>query len=307
VTCRTLILNGIFFLLLAAVCACTNGTSDTRRKVNQKKEPRTSVYFGEMHYLPETREFYTPIFLNPDLESQEPESLLPLLDSTVISNPTMTRKRFPMDRAKEFFMLADIDSLYVYDTEHTRVSRAALQRVEYLDDHRQPGFVAVYRGEPLHTDPAEEYYGMSDTLQSLYVSDFSQRTMNDPSLNSFLLHRLKPKDNVVPEIRNIEIGPSGAVYSVITSPEASYITELKDGQFSILKEMNVRYRVDHILPLPYDVNGKPLQLVTMYIPGAPGRVVSLAVFADFQEYRILHYNRLQLKKPEREVEFRFGR
>lgn len=268
-------------------------------------DPLTTIYFGEMHYLPETDEFYTPAYMNPDLEDQSANSFISLLDSTVVSTGGVIRKRLPMKDAKSLFLLYDIDSLYVYNTNNEFISRVSLKRVEWMKDQNTEQFIVVYEGEPLNADPADVYYCMSDTLHSLLVPDFSYKTLNDPSLNTFLLHQLNLEGNNR-EIKNIELQPSGAVYSVITSANQSLITELKDGHVSMLKDMNAKNRVDHILPLPYEVNGKPLLLASLYIPGEKVRPASLAVFADFQEYEVLRYNRLQLKKKKHVVDFRFS-
>lgn len=294
----------LFLLFPVAVLFGCNPRETKTLPKEEKVEPKgekveqdrlsTTVYVGEMYFFQETREFYTSVYFDPDQDQRDPELFIPLLDSTIYEGKNFRRKRLPMELARNTFMLSDLDSLFVYDTDHRFITTAMLLRIEYLQDGVDDKFIAVYKGDQLKNDPAEQYYCMNKILPDLQVHDFSYKIINDQSLNGFIVHRLKVKPDHW-KIENIEVLPSRAMYSVVTSSEESFITELKDNQFSVLKNMNGKYRIDHILPLPFEVNGKPLLLTYLFIPGIAPRYTSLTVFTDIEEYRILNNNRMRVK------------
>jgi hypothetical protein len=268
------------------------------QKAGEESDPlANTIYFGEMFYFPETDEFYTSAYFYPDLEEAQKESVSSLLDSTVYSDKDRKRSRVPLPVALKTFMLEGLDSVFIYDTDHKFISKVALVRVEYFKNKIEDKFIAVYKGDKLVSDPAEQYYCSSKAPKDLLISGFSYRTVNNESLNDFLLYKLNAKKNLRWQIKNIEVLPYKSTYSVITSSEESFITELNGNQFTILKNMNGKYRIEDILPIPFEVNEKPLLLASLYIPGIEPRSTSLAVFTDIGEYRILSYNRLNIKNP----------
>ena len=294
-----------FALLLLGACGQQKNSTDKQAKPGE--DPLMSmIYLGEMHYFQETNEFYTSLYLLPELEEEPQESFMAMFDSVVYESTEYTRMAMPIKKAKGVFFLDGLDSLLIYDTNHRFISHGLLQRVECLEDGKTKTFIAVYAGEPLRSDVAEEYYCMNRFLKDNFIKDFSSRVVIDPSLDKYVIHRLGLQTESSPHIKNIMVSPGGSTFSLITTREASYLTEVKDNQFALLKNMNARYRIGRILPLPFHVNDKPLLLASLYIPGTVVRSFSLAVFADFQEYRFLNYNRLSLKKRkphEREVRF----
>ena len=294
--------TGLALLLLAA---CGQQKSSPDQQAAPDEDPLMSmIYVGEMHYFQETNEFYTSLYLLSDYD-QEQQRIIGLFDSVVYESDIYARRTMTMKKARAMFFLDGLDSLLVYDTNHRFVSNGLLQRVECLVEGNKKSFIAVYKGEYLKSDIAEEYYCMNRFLKNNFVEHFSSRVIIDPSLDNYIIHRLSVPKKPAPKIMNIVVTPGEATISVITTPEASYLTEVKDNQFALLKNVNARYRIGKILPLPFHVNDKPLLLASLYIPGSPDTSVSLGVFADFQEYRFLKYNRLSLKKKthERKIQF----
>lgn len=285
------------FLFLLYSCITKEGSVPDGNGKNKKKETESvSVYIGEMYYLAETEEFYTPLFFNPDFDEADTNTLIAKSDSTVYETNRMTRKRIPMTEAQTAFMLDDLDTLFIYDMHHILISRAAFVRVESLATDGEDKFIAVYKADKLKTDPAERYYGINNLLSDRYISDFRYRVVNDPSLNKFIMHGLKRDPDVKWDITNIEVLPNRGTYSVVNSTSESFITELNNNnQFSVVINMNRGYRVGNISPLPYEFNQRPLMFIRYYKHNENSLQTSLAVFADYQEYKLLPHNRLKLK------------
>jgi hypothetical protein len=286
----------VFFSLLFTRCNNKADRTLSGKEKNDHEPSLSGTYVGEVRYFPETQEFYTPLFLYPGFDESINDSLIAQLDSVVYQRKGMKRSRLPAFFAKTKFMLFDLDTIHIYDTEHVLATTASMVRIEYLQERIENKFIAVYKGEKLHNDPAEEYYCLNRPLPQFHIRDFSHRNLNDPSLNKFLLHKLNEKTSAQWIINNIKLLPSGTVYSVMTSAEKSLITEYKNNEFKVLKELNGNYRIDRILPLPIEMNSRPLLLTTLYIPGLLPRSTSLAVFTNYEEYKILRRNRIQLKQ-----------
>jgi hypothetical protein len=287
---------GVFLLM----CSCftkENRVPAASGRYNKKETTNVPVYIGEMYYFQETDEFYTPLFFNPDFDENETDALISMSDSVVYDHNNTKRRRVPMTVAKTAFNLTGLDSLHIYDTHHTLISEASFIRVEYVENGVEHKFIAVYHAGRLTTDPAERYYCTSDLLRDYYISGFSHRTVNDQSLNKFIIYRLKRDERAKWDITNVEVLPSRATYSVVNSSSESFITELNNNQFNVVINMNQAYRVDHIVPLPYEFNQRPLMFITYYKHNEISPETSLAVFADYQEYKLLPYNRLKIKQP----------
>lgn len=284
-----IVLPGLF------LTGCNTGDNRTVSKKADLNEATPTTYVGEVRYFPETEEFYTPLFLYAGFDESTNDSLITQVDSVVYQRKGLKRSRLPMFFAKTRFMLSDLDTIHIYGTDHQLVTKAKMVRVEYLQEPVENKFVAVFKGEKLQGDPADEYYCLNRQLPQLRIEDFSHRNVNDPSLSRFLLHHLNEKQSAQWVINNTELLPSNVVYSVMTSPEKSLITEYKNNEFKVLKEMNLKYRIDRILPLPFEINGRPLLLATVYIPGVTPHSASLAVFTNYEEYKLLNSNRIQIK------------
>jgi hypothetical protein len=287
----------IFLVLSMWSCATKESKAPvtTEKNSDHDRDKLPQVYIGEAFYLPETEEFYTPLFFHPDYDEGQSPSLISLADSTVFARKRMKRKRIPMPLAKSTFMLAGLDTLFIYDMRHTLISKASLLRVEHFEDGSEGKFVAVFKGEKPETDPAERYYCTNDLLKENYMTDFAYNIVNDQSLNRFIIHRLKRDQHVNWDIINIEVLPGRITYSIVNSRSESFITELNNSEFNVVINMNRGYRIEHILPLPFEFNNRPLMFISVYNEKERSRETSLAAFADYQEYKFLRYNRILIK------------
>lgn len=296
------VLSSLAALLLVTSCNQSPRETTAAGKIRDSDDPySTTVYIGEVNYFSDTEEFYTELYLLPDFEESS-DAVVSLVDSVVFENGSAKRTRLPLDQVRKYFMLSGMDSIYVFQTNHTLVVRSPLMRVEYLETNSEKKFIAVYEGQGTTTEPDERYYGISRLLPAYAIAGFKYAVINNPSLNEYLAHRLN-LGKEKPVIKNISLQPMGSTYSIVTTRSESVLTEMNDTQFNVLKNMNAKYRIEDIIPLPIEFNGKPLLLTSLYIPGKPRESFTLAVFTDYQEYRFLNYNRLRLKSIGREVHF----
>lgn len=286
------------FVVLFLTCSCLSREAKTPAvtgKSNQKETGGTPIYIGEMYYFSETKEFYTPLFFNSDFNEEDSGGLATQSDSTVYEGNGITRKRIPMKKAEIAFMLAGLDSLFIYDSHNAFISRVALARVEYFENNGDRNFIAVYDAVALKRDPAERYYCTNNLFAERLITDFDYRVINDPSLDKFILHNLKRDQNIGWKVTNVEVLPGRAIYSIVNSSSESFITEWNDNHFNVVVNMNRGYRVEYILPLPFEFNQHPLMLISYRKYNEKKVQTSLAAFATYQEYKFMPDNRLKDK------------
>lgn len=294
-----------FVLILVSVFGCIDGQRRSALPVTHEEDDyyATTAYIGDMYYLPQICEWFTRVHFKPEHTDTGEKELLPALDSVITGSSNLTRRRVPMDQARKYFILSGLDSVFVFNMTHDLLAKVALAGVELIERGGDRKFVAVYAAPRFERDAEELYYCVSQQLPDHFIAGFSYSQINDPTLENYVLHQLQPNGTVQARIGNVAVRPSGVTYSVITTPQRSYLTELIDSKVNILKDMNGRYRIERIVPLPYEFNSRPLLLGFLYVPGTDERLVSLAVFTDYQEYRFLYQNRIRLKSIGREVQF----
>lgn len=248
-----------------------------------------------MFYLPETAEYYTPLFFNSDYDEDDTHAVESLSDSVVYQAAKIIRKRIPTKTAEAIFMMDDLDSLYILDARNGEIFTGSLLRVEYMDNGVENKFMAVYAANLPGTDPAERYYCTSEPLADRYINDFSYRIVNDKSLNQYIVHRLNRSRSVNWNITNIEVLPSRATYSIVNSASESFVTELYNDKFDVVITMNEGHRIENIVPLPFEFNEHPLMFITVSRRGQTSLKTSLAMFADYLEYKFVNGNRFRIK------------
>lgn len=282
----------LFIVLILQGCQTQENNHDTVATSQYRSD---LIYFGDLNYLPETGEFSTSIYLYPHYQTLSIDSLLQLTDSTIFEDRTIRRRNFPAHLARRYFLIFDLDSLSIYDLDHRFVSKAYLQRIEFFENSVDRKFVAVFRPARELANPEAEYYCVANRNPELLIKGFASKTIVDESLDEFILHQLNIDTYSGATVTNLEVEPFDITYSVVNNSDGSMITELKQNNFRILKRINSTFRIERILPLPYEVNGRPLLLASLSKPKVAGQTTSLFVCNDIDEYRILSFNRLKYK------------
>ena len=240
--------------------------------------PDSTFYIGFVNYFPETKEFYTSLYYRAD-EVDDGDALDQLLDSTIYEDAETTRKRLPMTVARKWFVTDDIHKLYVYNSLHELVTAASLVRIEKLDGVIESEFIAVYKPEAFIAEDQASYYGITSKDHGYQVMPVSIREVKDPELDQSIIQHLKPGTQEF-SISHYKILPGNVVYSAVSSERESYITELKASNFKILAERHDDTFFSGILPLPIQVNERPLLLVDEAVQESDVAWSYLAVFED---------------------------
>lgn len=238
----------------------------------------STFYIGFVHYFPETKEFYTSLYYRAD-EADDGDALDKLLDSTVYEDQETSRKRLPLTVASQWFVTEDIHKLFIYNSQHERVTTASLVRIEKLDGPLESEFIAVYKPETVAVEDNESYYGITSEKHGYQVMPVSIQEVEDPELDQAIMQHLKLGSQDL-RMSHYRIQPGNSVYSAVSSDREAYITELKESNLKVLAERHDDTFFAGILPLPIQVSERPLLLVNEAVQESDVAWSYLAVFQD---------------------------
>lgn len=260
----------------------------------------STFYIGYVDYFPDTREFYTALFYHEGHEYPDEDLLESKLDSVIASDDDWGRERLPMDEAKRLLVLSGLDTLLIFNRDHQPVSKSPLIRVEYLWNGMESYFIAVFKASDDFEGQTGELYGVSAGFPLDNMTRFMSPEINDKSFSDYLIKALNVGRHDEWEMRHYRVTPPGSTYSILStysmeSNEAeSYLTCFERNSVRILNEEHDNYHFLNILPLPMEMNGKPLLLITA---GYPSSDVLWDYLAGFNgtRYEAIDYNRIHLK------------
>ena len=307
------IVLAISLIALASACAHQDpAKSLLKMPVNKltageiKKLPDTqestdsTFYIGYVDYFPETKEFYTNLYYRTGHENPDEELLESKLDSVIVLDDDWGRERLPMEEAKKLLVLSGLDTLFIYNRRHELVCDASLTRVEYLWNGMESFFIAVLKPNCTFHQQTGELYGISAAYPTLGIAALSAEEIEDENLNRDLIRKMNLNPRLTWRMRHFRMAQRAGIYSVISSYQMdsnegdSYLTSLDGSQVKILNHEVNNFHFLNILPLPVDVNGKPLLLISAGYPSSDVLWDYLAAFND-ETYEAVDYNRIDPK------------
>lgn len=260
----------------------------------------SSLYIGYVDYFPDTREFYTTLFFQEGHEYPDEELLESKLDSVIVYEEDWGRERLPMEEARKFLVLSGLDTLYIFNREHRLVSTATFQRVEYLWNGLENYFIGVFKSDGKLVEQTEELYGISAGYSGLASAAFSAKEITDRQLNENMIKRLRINPALQCDMRHFKLTPREDTYSVISAyanhsnEGESLLTFIDKDEVKILNRETNNFHFLNILPLPIEMNEKPLLLISAGYPSSDVLWDYLAGY-NGKSYEPIDYNRIPFK------------
>lgn len=259
----------------------------------------STLFIGYVDYFPETQEFYTALFYQDGHEYPDEDLLESKLDSVIVLNDEWGRERLPMEEAKAILVLSGLDTVSIYNRRNELICKTSLARVEYLWNGLESYFIAVFKSDGKPYEQTEELYGISSSYVSLFKPDFKAEEIEDGKLNEYLLRKLNISRAVEWNMRHYQLAPPETLYSIISSSgepneTRSYLTTVENNEIKMLNEEIDNFHFLNILPVPIQMNGKPLLLISAGYPSSDVIWDYLAAF-DGKTYAAIEYNRVQIK------------
>lgn len=276
---------------LAAIEETQATTSTADESFENSADP--SPYIGDVDAFQATHEYYTTVYYRTDVEKSDDYDLLAArADSVVHEDEEMRRKRVPYSIARQYFNLAGLEAISIYNDGH-HVVDARFVRVELLEGMIESQFIAVFKPvDPLAFNPDVSYCISSGDITAKSRAITSQ-AIDDSLFTNELLHTFKLQPNPWNTV-HVKTMPYEAIYSGITFQYKSLLIETHSGKSTILKEINEDYYIGAILPVHLEINGKPVLLLHMGVNETDMVWTSLAVYSG-KEYQLLEGNRLRGK------------
>lgn len=252
----------------------------------------SSVYIGPIMAFTETSEFYTPIYYTADEKPYE--YLEKQLDSVVYESEEyeIKRSRLPFSIAQQYFNLAGLGRISVYDEWGNLITDATFQRVELLMGVLENEFVAVFKPIIPSGFKADASYCVSSTLlpdfQTILVSS---QELKDDILTNQLFKQFEIDSADVWILNHQVLKPYNTTFSVIGTDAKSVLIETSNNEFHIVFDTKSDYSVMDVSPLHLEVNGKPMLLALMGVNETDMIWTSLLVY-NSTEYEIMESGRI---------------
>ncbi len=281
------------------------GSSPAPEVITPEEEKLNAVldstfYIGYVDYFPETKEFYTTLFYKDGFANPDEEVLETQLDSLIFAEEDWSRERLPMAEAKKMLVLSGLDTIFIYNRRHQLISKGNLSRVEYLWDGLDGYFIGIFESDGKMKEQTEELYGISANYPGFNRTSFICEEIEDRALNKILVDQLNIDLGMNWDMRHFRTKPKETTYSIVSSYKmnseegVSYLTTLENEKVNVLNQALNDFHFLNILPLPVQVNGKPLLLISAGYPSSDILWDYLAAF-DGDSYEPIDYNRVASK------------
>lgn len=286
---------------LAKFSGRANPEGQTDQNLQQESSDDSTFYIGYVDYFPETQEFYTALHHREGHEYPDEDLLEAKLDSAIAWDDDWGRERLPMEEAKKMLMLTGLDTLAVFNRKHEQICRCPLTRVEYLWNGLESYFIAVFATDGKFPGQTEELYGISANLPLKERVLFSSEEFNDTPYNEYVRKQLSLNGAIPWDMRHYRITPPGMTFSIVSAYSLdnnqgrSYITYNNGQQVQVLNEEINNFQFLNILPVPINVNGRPLLLISAGYPSSDVVWDYLAGY-DGTRYEAFDYNRIHMKQ-----------
>jgi hypothetical protein len=215
------------------------------------------------------------------------------LDSTTYSSESLVRKRLPIAEARKEFYLQGMDTVSFYNSKHIFITKAALTRVELIDEETSSYFAAIYKADKAIADETAIYYCVSSDFKGSFAPDFSSTEVNDAALNTRIIIALKLDASQNWVMYHVKVMPSGKILSSVSIDTQSFIVETSEQHVGIVKQVDNDYYFTTILPVPVLVNNHPVFLVSFSVPETDVYGDYLMAF-NGKGHEAVEYNRLKL-------------
>lgn len=270
-----------------------DGTRGEASEGQQTTNLDSTVFISYAHPLHETKQFYVSAYFRDGVNYSKARLTT---DSIIMDEDGYSRKRLSKS-THEYFQLESLDTLLFFNAAHQFLGKSTLIRIEEIEDVIESEIVAVY-GVPddviLGDGP---YYCISSNFKGEQQDGFHYEEFHDALLDKQILAIVGDTSRYV-KMHHVKVASTEKTYSTVASPTHCYIIETAGNKSTVLYQGEDDYRFAEPLPLPISSHGKPLLLLTWYIPETDAVGNLLAVYNE-EGYEPVHDGRVKqsLVKP----------
>jgi hypothetical protein len=239
----------------------TDSSGQSARDSSELAPEADSLGFvGFIDAIEGTDELYTDLFFRKDSFQNMYDFLARSSDSLVYQDDQIKRSALPFPVAQEYFDLRGLNSVELFDARNQLLGTARLQRIEFYEEVVEAGFVAVFKMDKQSSK--EPQYCLSKGMGLSIIKDVR-----------YAIRILKRADGEIQKqivtthpgvLREIEFMPANKRYLVISGDTSEHIFESETG--NILYQSKQSETIIRVIPVPIEVNGRPLLLVSFSEP-----------------------------------------
>lgn len=271
------IVTSILFLALLSSCSQHSNREQEKPDRNdehgeiaelQSYSNDSVLYVNRVGYFSETNEFYVPLNFTKPFGNDIYDFLEDKTDSLIFDNGEKSRRRLPMEVAKDVLDLRQLGEIRIFDTNHQYITNAKLKRAEYLVD-LNGYFIAVFSPDKKGFRTEEGFYCLGTAkvdLKSIKVIE-----LEDEQLTATIRKEVEANPEYISRVEHLKILPYNTIYSIYAfvgkdGGATSYLTEFKNNKLTVLHRLEDEVAFDRFLPIPLERNGKPVLLIDIILP-----------------------------------------
>jgi hypothetical protein len=154
----------------------------------------SNMFIGVVEYHEKTNELFIPVYYRADsVDATFFEDMQLELDSIIVNDDELTRKRLKMEVARKYFNLVGLDKIAVFNRYGGRLGAAEFVRVEYLDEMIEASYTAVFKPEmKISAAKNEASYCTSQGKTTFTEHLWNWHVLADPEVDRHLLKTFKP-------------------------------------------------------------------------------------------------------------------
>lgn len=290
--CRNVI---AFLFFVSVLIACDKKKADadnppdsSEASMLQREIPQDSgMYIGLGVPLNEN-EFYIDLYLKDSVEVNDDinEFLQGSTDSIIYQDDDIKRSLLPRSIAEEYFDLAHLEHLDLFDSLGTVIGSADLQQVEFYEDLIETRIIAVYRSARI---PKVSYVIGGDEGDDR-IEGFSSRALKDQSLDKAVTSKIESLSDPATRLTMMhrKLQPGGATYTFASDNKSSYIFDHTTSEVLYARADMMFLQV---VPIHKWRNGRPVFLAVVGQPETDLLWTILLMF-DGKEYNSTEHQRM---------------
>jgi hypothetical protein len=215
------------------------------------------------------------------------------LDSVIVNDDELTRKRLKMEVARKYFNLVGLEKIAVFNRYGGRLGDAEFIRVECLDEMIEAGYTAVFKSEmKISAAKNDPYYCISQGKTTFTEQLWNWHVLADPELDRQLMKTFALDSQKVLKITHVRIDDLDATYSSVSlqGDGSSMLVETKGGKSVVLMTLEKDYSLGRLDPVHFSYHNRPVFNSAMMPNETDGYFEVLLAF-NGEEYEALPRSR----------------
>lgn len=222
----------------------------------------SAVFAGVIRRFEDNGELYTTLFFKGDFDRTLYDFLAKSSDSLVYQDDEIKRSALPFPVAAEYFDLRALDEVEVYDTSGLLLGTARFERVEYLEEIIEAGFIAVFS---LAKDtPGQPAYCLSNDRRLTATKNFNYNSTKTKTLDKKISQELNLLSSADLNVIELSLAGTNKTYLLISGDTTAFIYDRENKE--LLYKSDSREVIVDAIPIPPLSGERPLFLVSFALP-----------------------------------------